>query len=75
MSESNYMFLELALQSEFWEQLTEITQVRPYSSTVLNMYYQVILMTELLDTANIVNIPANLSTPFDYLTNSDTDTG
>jgi hypothetical protein len=31
------------------------------------------LTTEPLDTANIVAVPADLSTPFDYLTNSDTD--
>jgi hypothetical protein len=31
------------------------------------------LTTEPLDIANIVDIPADLSTPFDYLTNSDTD--
>jgi len=31
------------------------------------------LTTEPLDTANIVDVPADLSTPFDYLTNSDTD--
>jgi hypothetical protein len=29
--------------------------------------------TEPLDTANIVDVPADLSTPFDYLTESDTD--
>ena len=29
--------------------------------------------TEPLDTANIVDVPADLSTPFDYLTDSDTD--
>jgi hypothetical protein len=46
------------------------------SSTVLNMSdqnYQALLTTEPLDTANIVDVPADLSTPFDYLTNSDTD--
>lgn len=31
------------------------------------------LTTEPLDTANIVDVPADLSTPFDYLTISDTD--
>ena len=31
------------------------------------------LMTEPLDIANIVDAPADLSTPFDYLTDSDTD--
>jgi hypothetical protein len=31
------------------------------------------LTTEPLDTTNIVDVPADLSTPFDYLTNSDTD--
>jgi hypothetical protein len=31
------------------------------------------LTTEPLDTANIVDVPTNLSTPFNYLTNSDTD--
>jgi hypothetical protein len=31
----------------------------------------VALTTEPLDTANIVDVPADLSTPFDYLTNSD----
>ena len=31
--------------------------------------------TELLDTAKIVDVPADLSTPFDHLTNSDTDAG
>jgi hypothetical protein len=35
--------------------------------------YQAMLATELLDTANIVDIPADLSTPFDYLTTSNTD--
>lgn len=35
--------------------------------------YQAILTTEPLDTANVVDIPTNLSTLFDYLTNSDTD--
>ena len=33
------------------------------------------LTTEPLDTANIVDVPADLSTPFDHLTNSDTDAG
>jgi hypothetical protein len=32
------------------------------------------LTMELLDTANIVDDPAGPSTPFDHLTNSDTDT-
>jgi hypothetical protein len=32
------------------------------------------LTTEPLDSTNIVDAPADLSTPFDYLTNSDTDT-
>jgi hypothetical protein len=48
------------------------------SSTVLNtsdQNYQAMLTTEPLDTANIVEVPADLSTPFDYLTNSDTDAG
>jgi hypothetical protein len=31
------------------------------------------ITTEPLDTANIVDVPADLFTPFDYLTNSDTD--
>jgi hypothetical protein len=31
------------------------------------------LTTEPLDTTNIINVPADLSTAFDYLTNSDTD--
>ena len=31
------------------------------------------LTTEPLDIANIVDVPADLSTPFDYLTDSDTD--
>ena len=31
------------------------------------------LTTEPLDTTNMVDVPADLSTPFDYLTNSDTD--
>ena len=31
------------------------------------------LTTEPLDTVNIVDVPADLSIPFDYLTNSDTD--
>jgi hypothetical protein len=47
------------------------------SSTVLNMSdpnYQAMLTTEPLDTSNIVDVPANLSTPFDYLMNSDSDT-
>ncbi|PMD66910.1 uncharacterized protein K444DRAFT_623160 [Hyaloscypha bicolor E] len=47
-------------------------------STVLNTSnrnYQAILTTEPLDTANIVDVPTDLSTPFDYLTNSDTDAG
>ena len=30
------------------------------------------LTTEPLDTANIIDVPTDLSTPFDYLTNSDT---
>ena len=30
---------------------------------------------QLVDTANIVDVPADLSTPFDHLTNSDTDAG
>jgi hypothetical protein len=38
-----------------------------------NQNYQAMLMTEPLNTANIVDVPADLSTPFDYLTNSDTD--
>jgi hypothetical protein len=45
-------------------------------STVLNtsdLNYQAMLTTEPLDTTNIINIPVNLSIPFDYLTNSDTD--
>ena len=33
------------------------------------------LMTEQLDTVNIVDVPTDLSTPFDYLTNSDTHAG
>jgi hypothetical protein len=48
------------------------------SSTVLNtsnQNYQAMLTAEPLDTANIVDVPADLSTPFDYLTNSDTDAG
>ena len=47
------------------------------SSTVLNtcdLNYKAMLTTEPLDTANIVDVPANLSTS-DYLTNSDTNTG
>jgi hypothetical protein len=32
-----------------------------------------VLTTEPLDTTNIVDVPADLSTPFDYPTNSDTD--
>jgi hypothetical protein len=46
------------------------------SNTVLNTSdpnYQAMLTTEPLDTANIVDVSADLSTPFDYLTNSDTD--
>lgn len=35
--------------------------------------FQAMLTTEPLDTTNIVDVPADLSTPFDYLTNSDTD--
>ena len=35
--------------------------------------YQAMLTTELLDTADIDVPPTDLSTPFDYLTNSDTD--
>ncbi|PMD16204.1 hypothetical protein NA56DRAFT_709010 [Hyaloscypha hepaticicola] len=35
--------------------------------------YQAMLTTEPLDTTNTVDIPADISTPFDYLTNSDTD--
>ena len=31
------------------------------------------LTTEPLNTVNIVDVPADLSIPFDYLTNSDTD--
>ena len=34
---------------------------------------QAMLTTEPLDTAKIVDVPADLSTLFDYLTNSDTD--
>jgi hypothetical protein len=49
------------------------------SSTVLNpsnQNYQAMLTAEPLNnTANIVDVPADLSTPFDYLTNSDTDAG
>jgi hypothetical protein len=47
-------------------------------STVLNtsdQNYQAMLTDGATDTANIVDVPADLSTPFDYLTNSDTDTG
>jgi hypothetical protein len=33
------------------------------------------LIMEPLDPANIVDISADLSTPFDYLTHSDTDAG
>jgi hypothetical protein len=33
------------------------------------------LTTEPVDTANIVYVSADLSTPFHYLTNSDTDAG
>jgi hypothetical protein len=46
------------------------------SSTELNTSdpnYQAMLTTEPLDNTNIVDVPADLSTPFDYLTNSDTD--
>ena len=35
--------------------------------------YQAMLTTEPFDTANIIDVPVDLSTPFDYLTNSDTD--
>ena len=35
--------------------------------------YQAMLRTEPLDTTNMIGVPADLSTPFDYLTNSDTD--
>ena len=46
------------------------------SSTVPNtsdQNYQAMLTTEPLDTADIVDVPADLYTPFDYLTNSGTD--
>jgi hypothetical protein len=33
------------------------------------------LTTEPLDTANIVDVPTDLSTPFDYLKNSETNAG
>jgi hypothetical protein len=33
------------------------------------------LTTELLDTTNIVDVPTDLSTPFDCLTNSDINAG
>ena len=35
--------------------------------------YEAMLTTEPLDTTNTVDVPADLSTPFDYLTNSSTD--
>jgi hypothetical protein len=35
--------------------------------------YEAMLTTEPLDTTNTVDVPADLSTPFDYLTNSNTD--
>jgi hypothetical protein len=34
-----------------------------------------VLTTELLDTANIVDVPTDFSAPFDYLTNSDSNAG
>jgi hypothetical protein len=46
------------------------------SSTVLNksdQNYQAILTVELLNSANIVGVPADLSTSFDYPTDNDTD--
>ena len=46
------------------------------SSTELNTSdpnYQAMLTTEPLNTTNIDDVPADLSTPFDYLTDSDTD--
>ncbi len=46
------------------------------SSTIPNtsdQNYQAMLTTELLDTTDIDVPPTDLSTPFDYLTNSDTD--
>ena len=46
------------------------------SSTIPNtsdQKYQAMLTTELLDTTDIDVPPTDLSTPFDYLTNSDTD--
>ncbi len=38
-----------------------------------NSNYQAMLTTQLLDTAPLNEVPARLSTPFDYLTTSDTD--
>ncbi len=67
-SSSSYSFLTVCRTSKS-------TMPAP-SSTVLStsdQNYHVILTTEPLDTANIVDVPADLSTPFDYLTNSDTD--
>jgi hypothetical protein len=46
------------------------------SSTELNTSdpnYQAVLTTEPLDNTTIVDVPADISTPFGYLTNSDTD--
>jgi hypothetical protein len=67
-------FTQLCLRrlNEFGDALT----MPAPSSTVLNtsdQNYQAMLTTEPLDTANIVDVPADLSTPFDYLTNTDTD--
>ncbi len=48
----------------------------PASFTLLDTSdpnYQAMLTTEPLDTADIIDIPTDLSTPFDYLTTSDTD--
>src|SRR5207248_9744363 len=67
-SSSSYSCLTVCRTSE--------STVPAPSSTVLNtsdQNYQAMLTTEPLDTANIVDVPADLSTPFDYLTNSDTD--
>ena len=70
------LFTQLCLRrsNEFGDALT----MPAPSSTVLNtsnQNYQAMLTAEPLNTANIVDVPADLSTPFDYLTNSDTDAG
>ena len=60
---------------EFGDALIMLAPSRSTIPNTSDQNYQTMLTTEPADTANIVDVPANLSTPFDSLTNSDADAG